>query len=429
MNRNFSLSESSPSEDSDNGPDLPSGPPAFLDRAALPGVVGDLIGKILPHTEAGEVALLVNLLCAFGSITGRNRFTLAGRPHYPNLFAVLCGSTGKGRKGTSWNAFKPILETIDERWFQDCIGSGLTSGEGLIYHVRDDATDKKGERIPGVSDKRLLVIEEEFATVIKRMKGQTNSLSDILRQAWDGNDLRSMTKNSPDRATAPHISIVAHSTKAECSELLTSTDCNNGFANRFNWIYSERSKFLPDGGMIPFHDCQAETAALIAAAQKATFGAETEIPLSTSALDVWRPIYRDLSEGNPGLFGAVTGRAEAQVRRVALTYSLILGEDETSVTSLNAALALWRYSEASARWLFGTPFNHPDADKIYLALRKRPDGMTRTEINATVFANHADKTRLEGALQILQKAGAAYPTREKTAGADREIWRLTGTAK
>jgi len=428
MKRTFSLTGTAPTDDN-NEPDPPSGPPAFLDCDALPGIVGELIEKILPHTEAGEASLLINLLCAFGSITGRNRYTMAGRPHYPNLFAVLCGSTGKGRKGTSWNAFKPILEKIDEQWFQDCVGSGLNSGEGLIYHVRDDSTDKKGERIPGVSDKRLLVIEEEFATVVKRMKGQTNSLSDILRQAWDGNDLRSMTRNSPDRATAPHISVIAHSTKAECSDLLTSTDCNNGFANRFAWIYSERSKFLPDGGVIPFGDCQAQIAALIAAAKKATFGPETEIPLSKAALELWRPIYRDLSEGSPGLFGAVIGRAEAQVRRFALVYSLILGEDETSERSLNAAIALWRYSENSARWLFGTPFNHPDADKIFLALRKRPEGMTRSEINAAVFANHADKSRLDTALQILQKAGAAYPTKEKTGGADREIWKLTGSAK
>jgi hypothetical protein len=55
--------------------------------------------------------------------------------------------------------------------------------------------------------------------------------------------------------------------------------------------------------------------------------------------------------------------------------------------------------------------------------------MTRTEINAAVFANHATKERLDTALEILQKAGAAYPTREKTGGADREVWKLTGAAK
>jgi len=427
MNRNFSLSDST--DDNDNKDDLPGGPPVTLDRDALPGIVGDLIGHILPHTEAGEAALLMNLLCAFGNIVGRNRYTMAGRRHYPNLFAVLCGSTGKGRKGTSWNAFTPVLQMLDEDWSRNCIASGLNSGEGLIYHVRDDSTDKRGERVAGVSDKRILVIEEEFASVLRRMKGQTNSLSAVLRDAWDGNDLRNMTRNSPDRATAPCVSVMAHTTKAEASDLITPTDCNNGFVNRFPWIYAERSKFLPEGGEIPFAEFQTEIDTLVAASRKATSGPECAIPLSPGALDLWRPIYRELSDGRPGLIGAVTGRAEAHVRRFTLCYSLLLGEVESTETSLRAALALWHYCDQTAGWIFGTPFNHPDADKIYLAIRKRPEGMTRTEINAAVFANHATKERLDTALEILQKAGAAYPTREKTGGADREVWKLTGAAK
>lgn len=429
MNRNFSLSDRYPSEEGNTGPDLPSGPPSLIDREALPGVVGDLIGKILPFTEAGEVPLLVNLLVAFGNIAGRNRFTVAGRRHYPNIFTVLCGSTGKGRKGTSWNAFKPILPMLDEPWQSDCLATGLSSGEGLIFNVRDASHGKNGERIEGATDKRLLVIEEEFASVLKRMKGQNNSLSAILRDAWDGNDLRSMTKLSPDRATAPHISVIGHITKAEASDLLTGTDCENGFVNRFLWIYAARSKFLPEGGEIPLDHISTETAALVAALESATTGDEREIPLSPRALEIWRPAYRELSEGKPGLYGAVTGRAEAHVRRLALCYSLILGEDSTSERSLNAALALWRYCDQTAGWIFGTPFNHPDADKIYAALRLRPEGMTRTEMNNVVFANHATKERLETALRILQKSGAAYPTRLKTGGADKEIWRLTETAK
>lgn len=410
---------------------LPSaGPPARLDSAALRGLAGDMVRKILPHTEAGEAALLFNLLYGFGNIVGRNRYTLAGNSrHYPNLFGVLVGASGKGRKGTSWNAFKPILSQLDEYWFSECRGSGMNSGEGLIYHVRDDARDKKGEIIPGVSDKRLFVIEEELASVLKRMKGNSNSLAAVIRDAWDGNDLRSMIKNSPDRATAPCISILAHITKSEAIELLTGTDCQNGFVNRFLWIYTERSKFLPDGGRIPMEALHGEILALKAALEKSQTGDEAEIGLSSEAMELWREVYNDLSEGKPGLFGSVTGRAEAQVRRLALVYSLIGGEDTTSVQSLKAALAFWRYCEDSARWLFGTPFNHPDADRIYEALRTRPVGMTRTEISGDVFKRHRTEDQIQVALSILEKAGAAYSIREKTGGADRERWFLTGAAK
>jgi hypothetical protein len=427
-NRNIVLHEAGPIEAETPSP--VSGPPAHVERAALGGLAGDIVGKILPHTEAGEAALLFNLVIGFGNIVGRNRYTLAGNSrHYPNLFGVLVGASGKGRKGTSWNAFKPILTELDEYWFDHCRGSGMNSGEGLIYHVRDDARDKKGENIPGVSDKRLFVIEEELASVLKRMKGQSNSLAAVIRDAWDGNDLRSMIKNSPDRATAPCISILAHITKAEVIDLLTGTDCQNGFANRFLWPYTERSKFLPDGGRIPMETLHSEILALKAALEKSKKGDESEIDLSPEAKELWRAVYRNLSEGKPGLYGSVTGRAEAQVRRLALTYSLIEGEDETSVQSLEAALAFWRYCDRSAGWLFGTPFNHPDADRIFDALRGKPEGMTRTEISCEVFKKHAPEPRIQEALSVLEKGGAAYMIREKTAGADRERWFLTGAAK
>jgi hypothetical protein len=83
-------------------------------------------------------------------------------------------------------------------------------------------------------------------------------------------------------------------------------------------------------------------------------------------------------------------------------YSQIDGESETSRNSLEAALALWRYADATAGWLFGTPFNHAEADRIYDTLRRRPGGMTRTEINSEVFSNHANADRLREGLAILE---------------------------
>ena len=45
-------------------------------------------------------------------------------------------------------------------------------------------------------DKRLLVVEPEFANVLKQTERQGNTLSVVLRQAWDGKSLGTMTKNS-----------------------------------------------------------------------------------------------------------------------------------------------------------------------------------------------------------------------------------------
>jgi hypothetical protein len=42
----------------------------------------------------------------------------------------------------------------------------------------------------------------------------------------------------------------------------------------------------------------------------------THIRLDAQASDLGEQVYDDLSEGKPGLFGAVTGRAEPQVLRL-----------------------------------------------------------------------------------------------------------------
>ena len=82
------------------------------------------------------------------------------------------GDTSKGRKGSSRSRVEQLFEMADVAWVNGHIVSGLSSGEGLIYAVRDpdDRRDKEGDLVdPGVIDKRLLVVEEEFCTVLKRM--------------------------------------------------------------------------------------------------------------------------------------------------------------------------------------------------------------------------------------------------------------------
>jgi hypothetical protein len=177
-----------------------------------------------------------------------------------NTFAVLVGESSKARKGTSWRHVLRIFERVDEQWKADCVTNGLSSGEGLIWDVRDPITrtfknKKTGEEEReitdcGINDKRLCVVEGEFANVLKVMTREGNTLSPVIRSAWDSGNLRSMTKNSPARATGAHISIIGHITKDELRRLLTETESANGFGNRFLWLAVRRSKCLPEGGNI-----------------------------------------------------------------------------------------------------------------------------------------------------------------------------------
>jgi hypothetical protein len=145
---------------------------ALLDFA-LHGLPGDIVKTVLPHTEAHPAALLIHCLVSFGNIIGHNaHFSVEHTPHCLNLYAVLVGATSRSRKGTSRSTPAYIFQQIDPSWHKFRIKSGLSSGQGLIWAVRDPVMESRqtaeGEyedRVvdPGEGDKRLLVVEEEFS--------------------------------------------------------------------------------------------------------------------------------------------------------------------------------------------------------------------------------------------------------------------------
>ena len=70
----------------------------------------------------------------------------------------------------------------DQGWAGNRIVSGLSSGEGLISQVRDamSKTNKEGDEVvdrPGGARQTLLVVEEEFASVLHMIERDGNTLS------------------------------------------------------------------------------------------------------------------------------------------------------------------------------------------------------------------------------------------------------------
>ena len=210
--------------------------PDPLEEQAYYGLAGEIVQTLEPHTEADPAALLVQLLVAFGSAVGRGpHFRVEADRHYANLFCCVVGETSKSRKGTSSSHVKRVMLGADEEWGASCIVNGLSSGEGLIWHVHDPVEEynaKQEEYVvkdPGVGDKRLLVVESEFGRVLQVCERQGNTLSAVVRQAWDGETLRVMTRTSAASSTDAHISIVGHITTGELVRLLTDTQAGKWF--------------------------------------------------------------------------------------------------------------------------------------------------------------------------------------------------------
>ena len=399
-----------------------------LDPLAIRGVIGDFVRIVEPHTEADPAAILVQALVYFGNLLNRSSyFPVEADRHYMNLFAVMVGDTSKGRKGTSGAHVRRVFEAVDPEWTKTRILSGLSSGEGVIWAVRDPISKhepiREGGRPtgeyrtvitdPGIEDKRLLVVEGEFAQCFHVMKREGSILNALLRQAWDSGDLRILNKNSPAQSTAAHISIIGHITKDELCRRLDGTDAANGFLNRFLWVCVRRSKVLPEGGSL--HETALEPI-IHRLRQAVQFGRSAgEVKRDEAARHSWRNVYPALSEGKPGLLGAVLSRAEAQVMRLACLYAL---QDRSYVVThdhLMASLALWEYCEASARYIFGQRLGDPIADELLHALRKHPTGMSRTEIRDW-FRRNRKAEEIDRGLDLLMKQGLAYPQEESRSG-------------
>jgi len=392
----------------------PPGWPEPPGRPAWSGLAGAIALAVAPHTEADPVAILAQTLIAAGATIGRGTWLqVEASRHHPNEFVVLVGDSAKARKGSSWDHVARTLGAA-HLGFANLVHTGLSTGEGLIWAARDPAGAD-----PGAGDPRLLVVEPEFVTVLKASGRDINTLSPVLRAAWDGRPLALLTRTAPARASAAHVSVIGHITAAELTHHLSNLEAANGFLNRFCFIATRRHRLLPDGGSPdPLAGTGLESR-LQANLTSARSGGQ--IQLDPVARHEWHDIYATLSEPQDGILGSLCARAEAHVLRLAMLYALVDGATTIAVEHLRAGLALWDYSARSIAWALAGSVADPIAAQIEAALATSADGLTRTQLR-DLFGRNLPGAAIEAALATLGATGRAHRHRATTAGRPAEIW-------
>lgn len=411
-----------------------------LNNAALHGLAGHVVRVLDPSTEADPVAVLMTFMVVMGAFFGDRFYIRQGGRHPLRIWVVLVGVSAKGRKGTSWQAVKLVLEQVFEDGWQLIIKHGLSSGEGLIYAVRDAVSkmvkNKEGvleEQLvdQGVSDKRAFIKEEEFGSVLKVVPREGNTLSAVVRQGFDmgqKDTLQVMTKNSPNVATGAHIGILGHIVKDELLRYLEDTETANGFANRFLWMSVQRSKILPFGGFpddVALEGLAKKVRKFVAWAER---GRDRELTWSDDGRAAWAAVYGELSGDVPGLAGALLARAEANVLRLTGLFAMLDCTLEMTAQHLDAALAIWEYAEDSSTGIFGQRFGDPVADALITEIRSHPEGLTKTELSNALGRN-TSAARLDNALNLLLKSGRVLMHKREAKGgrgAPAQVYRVRG---
>jgi hypothetical protein len=405
-----------------------------MDQRAYRGIAKDFIELATRDSEADPAAILATFIVRFGVEVGPDIFMNVGdTKHRSRLATVVVGASGKSRKGTSGKPVSKLYELINvdknTPYFPARSSKGpFSSGEGIIHAIRDAVSkwDSNGQCEvvvdPGVEDKRLFVLDEEFGGVLANTKREGNTLSMIIRQAWDSGNFDPLTKNNKTTATGGHVGWVSHITIQELHAKLNESEGFNGFANRILWICAKRSKLIPDPQPMPEPELLEIKEKLIRILRQVR-GA-TVVKMSLAARQAWREnYYADLTKDRPGLMGCVTNRGEAQALRLAMIYCLLDGETEITLDHLEAGIAFWDYCRQSAAYIFHGRQTDTTAQTILEALKNGP--LSGTEIHG-LFQNNVTKGRLESALsELIASNQVIFEKQQNHRGAPTKIYRFS----
>lgn len=400
------------------------------------GIAGEVAHLASENSEADPMAVYLSFITASAAMFGRYKYLNIGDTrHFGRIFAVLVGASSRSRKGTSFKSVQRILRKTEELYARRSTSKefvslalaegGLSSAEGLIFAVRDEAEQTSGKlKQPlweAVEDKRLLVVEEELANVLKIVQRDGNTLSPILRRAWDGGTLAPMTKNNRLKSTDPHINTLGHITQIELKLLISSADIYNGLSNRFLWACVRRTKKFA----FPQRMDDQKVMSLALRLSEALIKSEVEevVELSGDAKKYWAEQYLIVSTDMTGTTGSITSRSEAQVLRVALVFCLLEGVGTIEKCHIEAAVFLVSYCNESVNFIFSTPLENEagtDANKLLAALAKKT--MTQTEISR-LFSNNKSRTQLQELLTDLQNLNKIKFTTQP--GTKKIIWQKT----
>ena len=308
-----------------------------------------------------------------------------------------------------------VLAGADKRFADERILSGFGSGEALV------------DAVAGDNDRRLLVVETEYARVLAASNRDGSTLSTLSRQAWDGGRLQVRSRGGISVADRAHVVVIGHITKTELQAKLAESDAFAGSLNRFLIVPARRSKLLPSGGNLSdfeLSDFVRKFALFAVQAQTVS-----TIWRSAEAEAYWAEVYARLADDDPGgLLGAVIARDAAQVLRLSVTFALLDGMNRITVPHIRAAEAVWDYARAGAAMVFGTRTGDPVADQILTALQCAPDGCLDGKGIHDLFGRHIKAERIDQALNALEKLSLANKAKKPTKGRPRLVVALANKA-
>lgn len=372
---------------------------------AFIGPLGEFILKLAPDIEPCKESVLIQSLIMLGNLCDKKFYKdISGSKLYTNQFALILGQTSKARKGTSKRIVEHLFKTV---WTEDLevrIKRGLSSGEGLIFSLRDPVygirEDKKGEQKTilldqGVENKNAIFYEEEFSRVLKNSKRDTNNITEVIREAYDSGNLSVLTKNDPVTATNTNVSIIAQSTIEEFRNVLKGVDCDNGFYNRFLFCKASRANVIPHP--LKLSEIDGYSNFVVQLSKVKTFikhSNENEMIYSLEAMKLWEQLYLETAYSND-INGNLKGRSEDQLQKIAMIYALSECTEIIEHRHLLAAKAIVDYGHQTIDHVFNEQIKKKSPEFKIIKRLEQTSPMPRSLIMKEVFRNNISANELD----------------------------------
>lgn len=364
--------------------------------------VAMVVGELMQQTTASKVGLAATFLAIWGGMFGVHFDLYEGQP--TNLFAILVGDTGSGRKGTTtrktWRVFEDTfapqpgqigVSIYDQRW------DGLASGQGFIRQMKDAAI------------KRGVAIEEEFEGVLRGARSNNNYASTLgitIQKAFDGAMLQHITVRGSLKVEPGYtVGIVGNITRSVLRLVLPPEFISGGFANRMLWLpVEERSdetvdltkQGLTSSTMQYLRECRSF-------AQR-----NPEITLQQESRDLVQDYYTYL-QSLTGIASQFARRFHVIAARVGAIHAVLDQTKEIEPEHIMAGIALTEYSRRGLVWTFTDDSGDEWLDTVVEALRAAGANGLASKVINRMLQNHAPRIRrvrtlgTEGGLITIEK--------------------------
>lgn len=400
----------------DDSPDTHRNAPQ-PDPICLYGLVGDVARAGSEGTETNAHAIAANFMAYLSCAIGRGVYLPIGNTrHHTRLFCLHIGRSGRGRKGDAVSLVLRIdaaLRVIDDAFAPQVHRGGLSTREGLAALIHDGYRQGRQD-VPAIKDKRLWVVESEFANVLHQGRRDGNTLSAALRDCWDGIDLKPATKSNRVYASDPHVCLSGAISPSELRGLMSAREMSNGFANRFLMIWAERARMLPFPKETPqavVEHLARRTLEVLAFVRADRHDECEHLKMELSPQAQWRyaQLYRgELHDGiDDGAIGALLERSAPMLLRLAMLMALTDLQTRIDAQHIDAAMAWIRHATASVRFVFVSAAEDARLAQVLelsnrvLAFLNEHGQATRSQISSECFRGKVPKARIDASLEHL----------------------------